>query len=283
MRIKAFPMLLLLSIVTLVVTCSAPSQLDSSRTPADALTSSPSEPSTPSPTSAPATQGPTETPVPQPTETSPPTLTPTEAPEEASIEIIEPNGGEAWLEGSTHPIIWRSSGVDRVDVEAASGGKAWVVALGVDADSEGLAWEIPVGLISNFGVARSDAMGVRVYSSDNPELYDENDKPFTVRTPRIQFEPGTEAGIVTGTLQSKNGQYRYVLQASAGQTMEIEVSPPQVKVDIWGAEEGSTWEIPIGEQWVGIPTLPATQDYFVTLTNPSPDDGVDYVMETVIR
>jgi hypothetical protein len=65
--------------------------------------------------------------------------------------------------------------------------------------------------------------------------------------------------------------------------MEIEVSPPQIKIDIWGAEEGSSWEISTGELRLGIPTLPATQDYFITLTNPSADEAINYAMDVAIR
>jgi len=202
---------------------------------------------------------------------------------EASIEVIEPNGGEVWLEGSTHAIRWRSSGVAKVTVEAASGGKPWIIAVDVDATAGRLPWEIPVGLISNFGVAASDAMRVRVSSSAEPHLYDENDEPFTVRCPRIQFEPGTVSSVVTGTLDAGGGSYRYALGASAGQTMTIEISPARVAVDVWGAEDGSTWQVSKGQAALTIASLPATQDYFVTLTNPSPSDVVSYRLGVVIR
>lgn len=206
-----------------------------------------------------------------------------EPPVEPSIEVITPNGGEVWLEGTTHTIVWDSSGVEQVDVEAASGGKPWVVAVEVDAGSGQLPWQIPVGLISNFGVASSDAMHVRIFSSDDPDLYDENDEPFTVRCPRIQFEPGATAAAVTGTLASQGDRYRYAIRASAGQTMHMEISPPQFEVNLWGPEDGSTWHIPTGECELTVGTLPATQDYFITLTNPSPDEALDYVLDVSIE
>jgi hypothetical protein len=200
----------------------------------------------------------------------------------ASVEVIRPNGGEVWLEGSTHTITWRSSGVDTVSIEAASGGRPWVVAADVDATTGQLPWDIPVGLISNFGVAASDAMRVRVSSSDEPGLYDENDRLFTVRCPRMQFEPGAVSSVVTGTLSAAGGSYRYVLGASQNQTMKIEVLPAQIEVDVWGAKDGSTWQIPGGQAALTVPSLPKTQDYFVTLTNVSPA-AVTYKLDVVIR
>ena len=205
------------------------------------------------------------------------------APIEPAIEVITPKGGEVWLEGTTHTIVWDSWGVEQVDIEAASGGKPWVVAVEVDAGSGQLPWQIPVGLISNFGVASSDAMHVRVFSTDDPDLYDENDEPFTVRCPRIQFEPGATAATVTGALASKGGRYRYAIRASAGQTMQIEISPPQFELNLWGPVDGSTWHIPTGESELTVVTLPATQDYFITLTNPSPDQALDYVLDVSIE
>jgi hypothetical protein len=205
------------------------------------------------------------------------------SPVEPSIQVITPNGGEVWLEGTTHPIVWESSGVDQVDIEVASGGKPWLVGVDVDGASGQLHWQIPVGLISNFGVASSDAMHVRIFSSDHPLVYDENDDPFTVRCPRIQFEPGTTAATVTGTLASNGGRYRYAIRASAGQTMEIGISPSRFEVNLWGPEDGSTWHISTGEHELTVVTLPATQDYFITLTNPSPDETLDYVLEISIE
>jgi hypothetical protein len=201
-----------------------------------------------------------------------------------SIEVISPNGGEAWLEGSTHPIAWASSGVERVDIAVASGGKPLQqVALSRDATAGQLTWDIPVGLVSNFGVAESDSMRVRISSSDDPSRYDENDDPFTVQCPRIRFDPGATSARASGTLDGGNDRFRYVLAASAGQAMEIEIRPAQIEVDVWGAKDGSTWDIPAGQGSLAIPSLPVSQDYFVTLTGDSEADTVDYTLDVVIR
>lgn len=202
---------------------------------------------------------------------------------EASIEVTEPDGSDVWLEGSSHTIVWRSSGVQTVDVEVASGGKPLgYLALGVEAAAGELTWDIPVGLITNFGVSRSDAMRVRVSSSNNPNLFDENDQPFTVESPRMRFTTGASSTTVTGSLAADGGSYRYALRATEGQTMELEVTPSELEVEIWGAQEGSMWQIPVGQRSLTVEELPATQDYFITLINPSEGEDVSYALDVGI-
>ena len=218
------------------------------------------------------------------TEATPYTLTLSLSPsQDASIELAQPNGNEVWLEGTAQTILWRSSKVEVVDIEAASGGKAWFVAGQVDAVSGSYVWEIPVGLVSNFGVPKSDAMRVRVSSSRDPSLYDQNDRPFTIACPRIEFDHGATSATVTRTLEASGGRYRYALKALDDQAMTLEVSPASLEVTVWGAEDGSTWEIPPGSRNLSIPALPATQEYFITLTNLSDDLAVDYVVHATVR
>jgi len=100
--------------------------------------------------------------------------------EEQSINILSPNGGEAWIEGNTYDITWDSSGIEKVDIAVACGGKAWDIAFGVDAESGVYSWKIPDGLISGFGIPKSDDMKVRVYDEKDLSIYDENDNCFTV-------------------------------------------------------------------------------------------------------
>jgi len=145
------------------------------------------------------------------------------------------------------------------------------------------AWDVPVGLISNFGIVESDAMRVRVSSSRESEVYGQNDDPFTVRCPRIQFDAGATSATVTGSLAAGGDAYRYALRARANQEMELEISPASVETDVWGAEDGSTWELRSGERSLFIQALPTTQDYFITLTNVSAESGVDYTLTVSVK
>jgi hypothetical protein len=124
---------------------------------------------------------------------------------------------------------------------------------------------------------------VRISNSDDPSRYDENDHHFTVGCPRIQFEPRTTSASVPGTLDAGGDQFRYVLGASAGQTMEMAISHAQIKVEVWGAQDGSTWTIPVGQSRLTIPSLPTSQDYFATLTSPPEAEAVGYTLDVAIR
>jgi len=201
-----------------------------------------------------------------------------------SVEVLSPDGAEEWQEGSAHDVVWRSSGVDKVDIEVASGGKPLgPVARAVDDSAGRYRWEIPVGLISNFGVASSDVMRLRIYSSNDPGLYDESDDAFTVSCPRISFESGATSQSITGTLDADDDRFRYVVGATAGQAMELRISPARIGIDVWGAQDGSTWELPAQESSLTIASLPETQDYFVTLKNTTGSETVGYALELAIR
>ena len=183
---------------------------------------------------------------------------------EPSIEVISPNGGEQWLEGNTYDIIWASSGVDKVAIAVATGGKdLGIIASAVDAGTGQYSWGIAPGLISNFGVVKSDSMRLRIFDSSDPTLYDENDGPFTVMVPRIQFAPGGTSATVTGYVQ-RNGAFRYVLRAFAGQAMEVTITSPNsdVALTVAGTDGVVLKSYADGlAEWRG--ELPSTQDYFL--------------------
>lgn len=80
---------------------------------------------------------------------------------------------------------------------------------------------------------------------------------------RIRFEPGATSATVAGHI-GQNGIDRYVLEALAGQTMEVRITSPDndVLLDIWGADGTILKRHAVGAAyWAG--PLPATQDYFI--------------------
>ena len=130
------------------------------------------------------TSMPTSTPLPTATQTSTPTGEPTATSAAPSLTVVVPNGGEVWKEGQTYRIRWRASAIDEVNIEAATGGKdLGHIASEVEADAQMYAWTIPEGYVSGFGAEGSDAMRVRIYATQNPEVADMNDDPFTIEAP----------------------------------------------------------------------------------------------------
>lgn len=87
---------------------------------------------------------------------------------------------------------------------------------------------------------------------------------------RIQFQPGTTGGTTRGDLPAKGNQ-RFVLRASAGQQMTINLSTETEGVDsylyIWSADGTVFTNTAPSKEWSGL--LPATQDYFIELVSAS--------------
>jgi hypothetical protein len=143
----------------------------------------PTPPATETPVPSPTSAAPTSTPSPTATPGASPTIEPTGSPEPA-ITVVAPNGGEVWKEGRTYRIRWRATGVEQVNIEAASGGKdLGHIAFEVGADTASYAWTIPEGFVSGFGGGGSDTMRIRIYAVDDTEVADENDAHFTIEAP----------------------------------------------------------------------------------------------------
>jgi heat shock protein HslJ len=119
----------------------------------------------------------------------------------------------------------------------------------------------------------------------------ETTQPTNVPTPpaeqptpapkRIHFEDGATSATVTGHLQA-SGSDLYVLSASGGQTMTVELSFTQGRaiLAIWG-KDGNVLMSDHAEasQFSGV--LPSTQDYYILLKG-RPDGSTDYSMRVTI-
>lgn len=141
---------------------------------------------TPTPLST-STQTPTATAgIPKSTVSPAPTLTEVSSTPKPiqNIELINPNGNEEWVEGETYYIQWRSTGVEKINIAVATGGKdLGHIAFDLDAKTGEYEWTIPQGFISDFGPSVSDTMRIRIYAPDHAEVYDENDAHFTISAP----------------------------------------------------------------------------------------------------
>ena len=104
----------------------------------------------------------------------------------------------------------------------------------------------------------------------------------TAPTPeRIKFQSGATSATVTGHLQA-SGSRQYVLAASAGQTMKVDLSFTKGKaiLAIWGAD-GDVLLSDHAEATHFEGVLPKTQDYNILLKG-RPDGETDYSMKVRI-
>jgi hypothetical protein len=96
---------------------------------------------------------------------------------------------------------------------------------------------------------------------------------------RISFEPGTTSATLSGQLKAHQGR-DYILRASKGQLMDIDVSPANsVQLIIYGVD-GTVLRSGMGEGSSFRGELPGSQDYIVTIRAGSQD--VTYSMNVII-
>jgi hypothetical protein len=105
--------------------------------------------------------------------------------------------------------------------------------------------------------------------------------PLSRRGPvRIRFAPGGISAAVQGRLAPGACSY-YVLEAQAGQRMEVQVSPGDiVGLDVRG--QGGSWWSSGPEGIVVVEQLPRSGDYYLTLCTPSSAETTGYTLQVTI-
>jgi hypothetical protein len=93
-------------------------------------------------------------------------------PSRLPIVILRPAAGDVWIEGNTYTIRWRATGITRLNVGLALGGKdKGHAALNLPASTDSLRWHVPIGFVSGFGIDRSDNARVRVEDTHDPQQF----------------------------------------------------------------------------------------------------------------
>jgi hypothetical protein len=88
------------------------------------------------------------------------------------LVVLRPAAGDVWIEGNTYTIRWRATGITRLNVGLALGGKdKGHAALNLPASTDSLRWHVPIGFVSGFGIDRSDNARVRVEDTHDPQRF----------------------------------------------------------------------------------------------------------------
>ena len=98
----------------------------------------------------------------------------------------------------------------------------------------------------------------------------------------IVFQPGAISGSESGILAPGSVQ-RYQLRATAGQQFYVYVWPERTFGIAVEGESTGYWSVPASVGLLNIPSLPATQEYIVTLSLPAAQDQIAYTMTVTIR
>ncbi|HJP57074.1 MAG TPA: hypothetical protein VJ847_08625 [Gemmatimonadales bacterium] len=114
-----------------------------------------------------------------PAAAAPPQVAPGSAPDTV-FRITEPTPGVLWHEGEVHVIRWSGRRSGQVAIGAVMGGKdRGHLTFGVPATQDSFAWTVPRGFITGFGIARSDAVRIRVEDAADPTVGVES-APFSI-------------------------------------------------------------------------------------------------------
>jgi len=159
------------------------------------------------------------------------------------IEVLQPDGGEEWLRGTSHLISWTDNLAGTVSLELWKGAaKDSDIATGVTGSTYN--WNIPAGQ------ATGTDYSVVVISDDDPAISDESDADFTI----VETIPGTITVLqpnVSG-LQWVRGYEYWIswIDNLTTENVDIELWKGDVKdSDIATDVAGSTyiWTIPSGQ------------------------------------
>lgn len=160
--------------------------------------------------------------------------------EAISISLTSPSGGERWLSGSTHSIVWSSRNVaDALLAYSTDGGSSWIsINNGSPVPSGGsYSWQVPDVLSSGYRIRVSDASNSSISSVSNsfsvysaPLAKTDNATDVTVNSAvlnatvnagnlltSVTFEFGTTTGygsIVSSSQSPINGTEQASLSAS---------------------------------------------------------------------
>jgi hypothetical protein len=220
----------------------------------------------------------------QPTETTMPTDTvmPTDTPAATATAPVQVTLGKTYIAVAGH---LAAKGSQRFTVQASEG--QWLIAnVEAPADNVYLAVTGADGTVladlaeeaSHWRgrVPATQSYAIQVAASDAASDFELG----VVLPQRIQFEPGETSALLEGSLEP-GFQYHYVLRAQAGQRLLADLGPDAgAFLTLEGLDDGRDFLTADAEafEWQG--TLPATQDYLLTVTALS--DAVDYRLNVVI-
>jgi uncharacterized protein YgiM (DUF1202 family) len=190
---------------------------------------------------------------PTPTPNSPPGLAPTTVRAVRVLQDVNVRSGP----GTQYSRIGRYATGQVVEVFGVHAGGSW--------------WNVrcPNGSVGNCWVTAERGTTQPITQTGPTPTYTPAPPPNSAT--RIQFPPGGTAATVRGQVQA-GGAVRYLLRALAGQQMTVVIVSPggQANVAIQGVSDGQPYKRLENEARTFELTLPATQDYLLTVATAGP-------------
>ncbi len=190
-------------------------------------------------------------------------ITLTYTPEPATVQVVQPNGGENLIVGQNYQIVWNATGISNVKLQyTTDGGANWIDIATVPARTAGKVRlenkhpKDPNAYIEgNLGTYNwtvpntpSNQCKVRVSDAANPSTYDESDNFFTISAPMTEGwvvqSSGTTAALYSVSAVNENVAWAcgaggvVIRTTNGGQTWQTVTSPRAVDAYvIWGVSE----------------------------------------------
>jgi hypothetical protein len=113
----------------------------------------------------------------------------------SSITVLSPNGGETFLQGSTHNITWTSTNVNNVMIELYNLDVGWHLTYSTSALGGSYSWEIP----SSFSVGSK--YRIKIWDTTNVSVVDTSDNYFKIVSAETIYPVcGPASNIATTTM-----------------------------------------------------------------------------------
>ncbi|MCX8057323.1 MAG: choice-of-anchor J domain-containing protein [Ignavibacteria bacterium] len=208
-------------------------------------------------------------------------ITLTYAAQPASVQVVQPNGGEVLVVGQTYQIIWNASGISQVKLEyTTNNGTTWINIATVPALTtnkvklDGKHPKDPNAYIEgtlgtyNWTVPNtpSNQCRVRVSDASNPSIFDVSDNVFTITAPMSEGwtvqTSGVTAALYSVSVVNDNVAWAcgaggvVIRTTNGGQTWQTVTSPRAVDAYVM-------WAIDANKAFVG---TSGTSDAIIHMT-----------------
>jgi len=167
--------------------------------------------------------------------------------ETPTIKVISPNGGESWEQGSSHNIIWTTTGtVGNVKIQySLDNGSTWTTITSSTTNDGSYSWKVPA--------VASTQCKIKISESSDGNPTDSSNAVFTIT------ESGNGGG--EGASIQLNRTKLYFTATSANST-----TGPQ---DVWISNSGTgsmSWTVSDDSSWISISPASGTNSGVITIS-----------------
>jgi streptogramin lyase len=203
---------------------------------------------------------------------------------QAYIQLLAPNGGEKWETETTHNIMWKSLGVNKINIDfSTDDGANWIPVISeVNAIADSIAWKVPFTPTSQGRV--------RIRNADS-SLVSASESPFTiVQSSLVLLQPKGGDILEPGTVED------ITWSSTPGvDSVKVEYSPDNGAnwqfLVVTGASGLYHWLVPSEEttqglirvSWAGHPLVSVTVNSTFSIKTETPIEWTFYPSASTVK